>query len=144
MFDDGVVHLIQGTDIDRPLNAITLTHDFHQLFGNFEVYFESEGDQPHTYLIDSTRQGILRNQIFPVQRTLFVTETRTVDPPSPRLLAIHSAIAHILHMSAAGEYIDGVLKDLHQQETATDGSTELGHLINLRLQGIWNGQICAY
>jgi HNH endonuclease len=40
MFDDGVVHLIEGVDIDRTCNAITLTMEFHQLFGRFKVYFE--------------------------------------------------------------------------------------------------------
>jgi hypothetical protein len=144
MFDDGVVHLVQGTDIDRTLNAITLTHDFHQLFGNFECYFEPEGSESHTYVIDSTREGILRNRIFPVHRTLFLTDTRTIDPPSPRLLAVHSAIAHILHMSAAGSHIDSILEDLGQKETMADGSTELGHLTNLRVQGFWNGQIRVY
>jgi HNH endonuclease len=60
MFDEGVVHLVEGVDINRPRNAITLTYDFHQLFGNFEVYFEPQGNQPHTYRIDSTRFGSLR------------------------------------------------------------------------------------
>lgn len=112
MFDDGVVHLIESNDIDHPRNAITLTHDFHQLFGGFEVYFEPTGNEPHIYRVDSTSTGILRHRIFPVNRTLFLTDTRTIDPPSPRLLAIHSAIVHILHMSAAGRYIDSVLEDL--------------------------------
>lgn len=80
MFDDGVVHLIDGIDIDRSRNAITLTHDFHQLFGNFEVYFEPRGKQQHTYQIESIRTGILRHRIFPVDRTLFLTDTRTIDP----------------------------------------------------------------
>jgi hypothetical protein len=144
MFDDGVVHLIEGAYIDRPRNAITVTHDFHQLFGNFEVYFEPQGNQPHTYRIDSTRPGILRHRIFPVDRTLFLTDSRTTDPPSPRLLAVHSAIAHILHLSAAGRHIDKILEDLDQMDIKADGSTDLGHLAKLRVQGWWNGQIRAY
>ena len=144
MFDDGVVHLIEGTDIDRPRNAITLTHDFHQLFGNFEVFFEPQGSEPHTYRIDSNRRGILRHRIFPVDRTLFLTDTRTIDPPSPRLLAVHSAIAHILHLSAAGRHIDKILEDLNQKDIKADGSTELGYLTQLRIHGWWNGQIRAY
>jgi hypothetical protein len=144
MFDDGVVHLIESIDIDRPRNAITLTHDFHQLFGGFEVYFEPTGNEPHTYHVDSTSTGILRHRLFPVNRTLFLTDTRTIDPPSPRLLAIHSAIAHILHMSAAGRYIDGVLEDLDQGEISVDGSTPLGHFTALRIHGWWDGRIRAY
>jgi hypothetical protein len=143
MFDEGVVHLIDGTDIDHSRNAITLTHDFHQLFGGFEVYFESQ-NEPHSYRIDSTSKGILRHRIFPVERSLFLTDSRTIDPPSPRLLAVHSAIAHILYLSAAGRYIDSILEDLDKGDISADGSTPLGLLATLRFQGWWDGQISAY
>lgn len=143
MFDDGVVHLIEGTDIDRPYNAITLTHDLHQLWGNFEVFCE-DSNKPHTYRIDTIRSGILRQPIFPVQRTFYVTDTRTIDPPSSRLLAIHYAIAQILHLSAAGRYIDRVLEDLEHREVRADGSTELGYLTRLRIQGAWTGHVRVY
>ena len=96
-FDDDVVHLIQGTDIDRLLNATTLTHDFHQLFGNFECYFEPEGNEPHTYLIDSTREDILRSRIFPVPRTLFLTENR--DDRSPFSTITCCSQRHCTHTS---------------------------------------------
>lgn len=144
MFDQDVVHLIEGSNIDRPGNAITLTPEFHQLFGGFEVYFEPIDDLPYTYVIESTRRGILRNKIFPVQRTLLLTKTKTIDPPSPRLLAVHRAITLILSMSAAGRYIDKILENLDQKEVMADGSTELGHFTRLRIQGAWNGQISAF
>jgi hypothetical protein len=48
LFDDGAVNLIAG-NIDRPRNALTLTLYFHQLFGNFEIYFEPITQTPHTY-----------------------------------------------------------------------------------------------
>ena len=138
-----MIHLIEGTDIDRPSNAITLTLELHRRFGDFEVYFEPHGDQAHTYRIDSTRSGITRHRIFPVHRTLFLTDTRTIDPPSPRLLAVHSAIAHILHLSTAGYYIDKILEDLDEKDISPDGSTELGYLVGLRVQGWWTGRICV-
>lgn len=144
MFDDGVIDLIEGSDIDRPRNAITLTHDFHQLFGNFEVYLEPRGNQPHTYRIDSMTMGILRHRIFPVNRTLFLTDTRMIDPPSPRLLAVHCAIAHTLYLSAAGRHIDRILEDLNQGDIMADGSTPLGYFTQLRLQGWLDGRIRAY
>lgn len=145
MFDDGVIHLIEGNDIDRTRNAITLTMEFHQLFGHFEVYFEPHGSQPHTYRIDSVREDFMRPSILPItNRTLFLTDTRTIDPPSPRLLAIHAAIAHILYLSAAGHYIDRILEDLDQGEVLADGSTPLGHFANLRMYGWWDGRIRAH
>lgn len=144
MFDDGVVHLIEGTDIDRSRNAITLTLDFHRLFGGFEVFFEAIGNDPHTYRIDSTNTAILRHRIFPVERSLFLTNSRTIDPPSPRLLAVDCAIAHILHLSAAGRHIDNILEDLDQGDTLADGTTPLEYFTALPTQGWWDWRIHAY
>ncbi|KEF50831.1 uncharacterized protein A1O9_13118 [Exophiala aquamarina CBS 119918] len=145
MFDDGVVRLIEGNDIDRTRNAITLTMEFHQLFGRFEVYFEPQGNQLHTYRIDSVREDFMRHPILPIEsRSLFLTDTRTIDPPSPRLLAIHAAIAHILYLSAAGSHIDCILDDLDHGDILVDGSTQLGYLTTLRVGGWWDGRIGAY
>ncbi|KAJ9612775.1 hypothetical protein H2204_014910 [Knufia peltigerae] len=145
MFDDGVIHLLEGNDIDRTRNAITLTMEFHHLFGCFEVYFEPYGSQAHTYRIDSVHEDFMRPSILPItNRTLFLTDNRTIDPPSPRLLAIHAAIAHILYLSAAGQYINDILDDLDQGEISADGSTPLGQFTALRVYGWWDGRIHAY
>ncbi|EXJ78369.1 hypothetical protein A1O3_09530 [Capronia epimyces CBS 606.96] len=144
MFDDGVVNLIEGTDIDRSLDAITLTHLLHQLFGGFKVFFEPVGNDPHPYRIDSTLPDIVRPRILPVERTLFLTESRTIDPPSPRLLAVHCAITHILHLSAAGSHIDKILRDLDEGDVLVDGSTPLGYFAALRIHGWWDGRIRGY
>ncbi|KEZ42415.1 Uncharacterized protein SAPIO_CDS5603 [Scedosporium apiospermum] len=110
MFDNGVIHLIEGDDIDRPRNALTLTHNLHLLFGNFEVFFQPLSDaEPHTYQIHSFLPPPIVRGLLPVTRTLFLTENRTIEPPSRRLLELHCAIAHILHLSAAGAYIDKLL-----------------------------------
>jgi hypothetical protein len=34
------------------MNALTLTHDLHKLFGNFDIAFEPAGSLPHTYKIN--------------------------------------------------------------------------------------------
>ncbi|KAI0809665.1 hypothetical protein GGR55DRAFT_159929 [Xylaria sp. FL0064] len=137
MFDTGVVHLIDGTDIDRPRNAVTLTAFLHTLFGDFQVFFEPIPDeQPHTYRINTFYdRRLMRNLAFPITRTLYLTDDRSVDPPSPRLLAVHRAIAHILHLSRAGEYIDKLLRDMDEEGIKADGSTELDRLLRLGLGG---------
>ncbi|KAF2969713.1 hypothetical protein GQX73_g3832 [Xylaria multiplex] len=127
MFDHGVVNLIEGTDIDRPRNALTLTHQLHVLFSDFKVFFEPVQDeqQLHTYHVKSFLHPFTsRNLGLPVIRTFYLTDTRTIDPPSPRLLAVHRAIAHILHLSAAGEYIDRLLRDMDEKGIQADGSTD--------------------
>ncbi|RBR26234.1 uncharacterized protein FIESC28_01017 [Fusarium coffeatum] len=111
MFDSGVVHLIEGIDIDRPSNALTLTLSHHVSFGDFRAYFEPVGDTPHTYHIGTFLPPDLAEDV-PVTRTLFPTEDKSIDPPSSRFLAVHRAIAHILHLSAAGDYSDDILSDV--------------------------------
>jgi hypothetical protein len=146
MFDNGVGHLIEGANIDKTQNALTLTLDIHRWFGNFDIYFEPVTDAaPHTYKIEGFGHPLLFNNVVPVTRTLYLTDDRTIDPPSPRLLAIHRAIGHILHLSAAGEYIDKILRDLEKAQwegAEVDGSTDLGRLVHL---GLWlDGAINAY
>lgn len=143
MFDPGIGHLIDGPKIDSPLNALTLTLDYHRLFGEFQIYFQHTGI-PHQYRIDSTEQRpFLRDPLFPVTRSLTLSPHRTIDLPSARLLDVHRAIAHIMNMSGAGEYIDKVLRDMEELDVREDGSTHLGYLAGLRLDG-WLTTLSVY
>ena len=110
------------------------------MFGNFEVFFEALPGQEHTYRIQTFLEPYILPDL-PVERT-FLTVDRSVEPPLPRLLALHSAIAHILHLSGAGNYIDRILKDLHWKDTQEDGATELGYFVVLRLDG-WMDAVSA-
>ncbi|CAF3474032.1 unnamed protein product [Fusarium graminearum] len=58
---------------------------------------------------------------------------KPVDPLSPRLLAIHYAVAYILHLSGAGDYIDYILRDADKYGIRHDGSTDLDRLVGLHL-----------
>ncbi|EXL90098.1 hypothetical protein NOF04DRAFT_3415 [Fusarium oxysporum II5] len=140
MFDSGVAHLIEGIDIDRPSNALTLTLSHHVSFGDFRVYFEPVGDTPHTYRIGTFLPPGLAEDV-PVTRTLFLTEDKSIDPPSSRFLAVHRAIAHILHLSAAGDYIDDILSDVEEFGIRSDGSTDLSRLLKLRLDDWTVGEV---
>ncbi|KAL8334541.1 hypothetical protein RB598_009020 [Gaeumannomyces tritici] len=132
MFDAGVVHMIEGPEIDRPFNAITLSHDHHLDFGSFQIFFELVPDKPsHTYRIDAYKKVVRAILGLPVTRTLYLADN--IDPPSHRLLAVHSAIGHILHLSGAGDHIDQVLQDAEEYGVRSDGSTQLGTLLRLKL-----------
>ncbi|KAK0654984.1 hypothetical protein B0T16DRAFT_450731 [Cercophora newfieldiana] len=131
MFDVGVIHLIEGTNINRPYNAMTLSLEMHRLFGNFDIFFERVTETPHTYNIRTFDPFFEKGLNLPVRRTFF--EHPSIDPPSERLLALHSAIGHVLHLSGAGEYIDRILRDLEDGMVREDGSTQLGPLVNLAL-----------
>ncbi|EEH36510.2 hypothetical protein PAAG_06928 [Paracoccidioides lutzii Pb01] len=92
----------------------------------------------HTTGTRSDRQkGILFFVIdyFPFSRTLSLSPSCSIDPPSSRLLKVHRAIALILKLSGAGEYIENILRDMEEVEVKEDGSTNLGRLMSLRLSG---------
>jgi hypothetical protein len=124
MFDSGVAYLIEGIDIDRPSNALTLTLSHHMSFGDFRVYFKPVGDILHIYHIGTFLLPSLAEDV-PVTRTLFLTEDKSIDPPLSRFLAVYRAIAHILHLSAAGDYINEILSDVEAFGIQSDGSTNL-------------------
>lgn len=138
MFDPGLSHRLDGPNIDRSVNALTLTLDYHRLFGEFQIYFEPTG-RPLEYKIDSLENSpFLRDPLFPVTRTLTLSPNLTIDPPDPRLLRVHSAIAHIMKLSGAGDYIERVLRDMQEVDVQADGSTNLGYMMGLRLNGWLN------
>jgi hypothetical protein len=137
MFNPSAIHLINGVDIDRPINALTLTHDLHKLFGNFDIAFKPAGSQPHTYKINYIETDCMgRVERLPVTCTLYLTPDRSIDLPSPQLLKIHAAIGRILHLSAAGDYIDDFFQDIEEMEAGEvmmNGSTQLDDYVRFRL-----------
>ncbi|KMP01637.1 hypothetical protein CISG_01121 [Coccidioides immitis RMSCC 3703] len=138
MFDPGVIHLIEGPNIDHPSNALTLTAEAHRSFGNFQISFEAMDTSihpKHTYKIHSSDDGASLFFNLPAIRTLLLSTNHTIDPPSPKLLAIHRAIAVILHLSAAGEHIDQIIRHIEEVWFRSDGSAELGHIVSLKLGG---------
>lgn len=130
MFDSGVMHMIEGPNMHCPYNALTLSVEMHYRFGEFDVVFERVADAPpHTYRIDTFVSFMTQ---FPVTRTL--STHPSIDPPSERLLALHSAIGHILHLSGAGDYIQVILRDMEDGVVREDGSTQLGDMLSVALQ----------
>ncbi|KIH94010.1 hypothetical protein SPBR_05977 [Sporothrix brasiliensis 5110] len=139
MLDTGVPHLFEGASMDRPTNAITLTSGYHSVFGSFRTFFEAMDGPLHTYRIQSVLQSRGRRPLQPITRTLFLSDT--VDPPLPRLLAVHAAICRILHLSGAGAYWDHIFREAEDEMANADGSTSLGPLVTLRLGGWWDGKV---
>ncbi|KAG5295524.1 hypothetical protein I7I50_08297 [Histoplasma capsulatum G186AR] len=135
IFDPDVIYLIEGQNIDSPKNALTLTQKYHRLFGEFEIYFEPT-ENKHEYKLNTTEERpFLRDPLFPVVRQLYLSPEHTIDPPSPQLLAVHSAVARILKLSGAGEYIENILREMEDPCVEADGSTNLERLLNWGLQG---------
>lgn len=92
MFDSSVIYLIEWTDINRPRNAITLSQDMHQCFRHFDIFLN----------VSQTLQQIpIRSKPFCLsyQEAASLLQGHyshtSIDPPSERLLGLHSVIGHI-------------------------------------------------
>jgi hypothetical protein len=68
---------------------------------------------------------------FPKHRLVtFVAKDGRYPLPDARLLEAHAAIAKILHLTGAGEYIEKVLEERRDTAClATDGSTDVARLL---------------
>ncbi|KAI9825388.1 MAG: hypothetical protein M1832_001118 [Thelocarpon impressellum] len=142
MFDPGVLMELDGTNIDRPYNALTLSALAHKYFGQLKIYFETVDDgtstasspTPHHYSIKAVNPERSMFQVMglPVRRTLLEAHERNIDMPSPRLLRIHRACCLVAHLSGAGAYIERILRDRDAPRVEADGSTSLGELVALR------------
>jgi hypothetical protein len=64
----------------------------------------------------------------------FHSPDHKIEPPMRRLLVIHRACCLILHFSGAGECLERVLRDMEESVARANGTTELGSMVNLRLQ----------
>ncbi|KAK2806384.1 hypothetical protein FQN51_007428 [Onygenales sp. PD_10] len=142
MFDPGVIHLIEGSNIDRPSNAISLASDLHTCFGLFKLTFEPIGSAistDHTYTINSSNALVRSSYNLPVTRELLLSPNCTINPPSVKLLVLHCSIAHILELSTVGAYIDRIIWDMEEVWVRSDGSAELGRIVGLKLGGWLDG-----
>ncbi|KAM5471086.1 hypothetical protein MauCBS54593_003424 [Microsporum audouinii] len=138
MFDPGIIHQIEGTGSDHPSNAISLGAELHTLFGMFQLTFEPVDlttSTPLTYIITSSNNLMRSSFNFPITRTLLLSPGHTIDPPSAKLLALHRAIARIMELSAAGTYIERIIRDMEEVWVRSDGSAELGKIVGLKLGG---------
>ncbi len=99
--------------------------------------FEQTVDQvPHSYEIDYVNPGLrFGDPLLPINRQLYITPDKNIDPPHSRLLAIHHAIASIHYLSGAGDCIDRIIREMEEVVVREDGSTELGRYVGLKLGG---------
>lgn len=108
------------------------------MFAEFEFYFtqlDGPDDPPHTYRIEAFVPLSMRKEL-PVTRTFRTkADGKPIAPPEPRFLALRRALAHVLYLSSAGQYIDELLEKLKEKPTKENGSTELGLFAQLRLDG---------
>ncbi|KAJ5686654.1 hypothetical protein N7536_009273 [Penicillium majusculum] len=121
-------------NINDTANAITMSRDLHQSFGQFDFSFE-ETSQPHKYRIQNYRPRV---QLLRLPRTvIFNCYDQRYDLPHPELLKVHAIIARIFHASGAAEQVNKALRDLGEHcVLAKDGSTDISSMLAVTTLGV--------
>ncbi|KAI9771423.1 MAG: hypothetical protein M1840_002043 [Geoglossum simile] len=152
LFNPRAEQLLDGVEIDRPFNAMTLSVDLHKTFGGLEWYLEEDDidPQPNAYIFKASpgRRRLILNSIFwpqhPRRRVVFTgAGDNSIDLPDAGLLARHRACSIILGMSGAGDYIEKLLRDDEDVclgncvQELQQGKVNLGGMISWRLGLNW-------
>jgi len=115
-----VTEELNGANIHRLGNVMTMQVDVHMKFDSLGIWFEETGT-PNKYNICARRQANLAG--LPPTVTFTTTDPR-LPLPDPRYLRVHAACARVAHLSGAGECIDRVIRDMQYTDVlAPDGSS---------------------
>ncbi|KAJ6486672.1 hypothetical protein C8R45DRAFT_995488 [Mycena sanguinolenta] len=111
-----VKKLLGGTNLHSAVNAVMATHEGHELLDCLLLCLVPNPDPnagPNAYLIKQFSQipneNLQDSVVFQERR---FSNGHTISPPSPVLLALHAACAHIAHMSGAAEILEEFDRDI--------------------------------
>ncbi|KAG8833546.1 hypothetical protein FRC17_010517 [Serendipita sp. 399] len=115
---------LEGRNINRLDNIMTLTYDIHAYFEDLKLWAEQGQDSANRYTV----QAIHTNYLFHIKKggeVQFSTlDVETMPLPNPNYLVLHAACAKIAYISGVGKLLD----DLERQGEdlnvlASDGSS---------------------
>jgi hypothetical protein len=85
----------------------------------------------------SRRTLALSNGLREVDVEFRTLEESSVEPPSPEYLKVHAALAKVLHLCGAAEYIERVERDAEREMTLrTNGETDFESYLQSRLVAV--------
>jgi len=110
---------LNGLDVHRLENVMTMENNLHALFDDLSVWFEAT-DVVNQYTLNAISPVFLAGYPPVVNFVAHVD----LPLPDPRYLALHAACARVAHLSGAAEYIDDVNRDIDTTLVlAKDGSS---------------------
>lgn len=123
--------------INDTCNAMTLSLHLHSCFGGFDFALEAT-PRSHTYTPKIHRQFILGLSDLPKEVTFTSHNSdSSFALPSPGLLKVHAALAHIFHASGAAWSIQKAVQNLEEIEIlARDGSIDISAALAASSLGI--------
>ncbi|KAI5303894.1 hypothetical protein KEM56_007077, partial [Ascosphaera pollenicola] len=97
------MELIEGANIDRPLNAMMLEPGMHDFMREFKIAFEAVDGRPHRYKIDYSEDvdDISYQNFFGRHDGTTLVKSEGIEMVSPRLLEVHHAIMRMLRSAGA-------------------------------------------
>jgi len=114
-----VAYELNGADIHRLENVMTLAIHVHDAFDQLELWLEAT-NVANQYTVRANNPGTLTT----LPETVTFHAQGNLPLPDPRYLALHAACAKVAHLSGAGEYIDTIDRDLDTALVlAHDGSS---------------------
>ncbi|KZP33596.1 hypothetical protein FIBSPDRAFT_847512, partial [Athelia psychrophila] len=130
---------LDGDEINRLANILTLAGDVRSAFGALKLYFDPVENQPNSYRVCKTTKAWPASYLKEGIVVTFKSTNMLLPLPDPRYLALHAACAKIAHTSGAAEAIDSCLRDYEEIHVlACDGSSSevLGQALALALSQV--------
>ncbi|KIO15597.1 hypothetical protein M407DRAFT_237050 [Tulasnella calospora MUT 4182] len=119
-----ITESLNGPDIHRVENVLTMCLSAHELFDKLELWFEAT-NVPNTYNMCSNDEGNFELVNPPVLRQVTLSSTSDLIPlPNSHYLRIHAACAKVAHLSGAAEYLETILDEWEERPVlASDGGS---------------------
>ncbi|KAG8919217.1 hypothetical protein FRC01_001407 [Tulasnella sp. 417] len=121
---DVLAESLNGPDIHRVENVLTMSLNAHELFDRLQLWFEAT-DVPNTYNLCSNDEANF-GFLYPLKsRQVTLTSTDQMIPvPNSHYLKIHAACAKVAHLSGAAEYLETILNESEERPVlASDGGS---------------------
>ncbi|KIO21020.1 hypothetical protein M407DRAFT_219453 [Tulasnella calospora MUT 4182] len=137
-----ITESLNGPDIHRVENVLTMCSSAHELFDRLQLWFEAT-DAPNTYNMCSNDEGNFNLVLPPILRQVTLKSTNPSIPlPNSDYLRIHAACAKVAHLSGAAEYLETILNEWEERPVlASDGgSADMLSFLLARRRGVWSEQ----
>ncbi|CAA7263958.1 unnamed protein product [Cyclocybe aegerita] len=127
-----VLDELDGENLHRLSNGLTLEVDLHILFDTLKLWFEEVQNQPYTYDVHTLR---LHGFLPQPRRVTFKSTDPALELPNSKYLKLHAAVCRVAHMSGAAKYLDLHDREVEMREVmAHDGSS--AELLDSRLHRV--------
>ncbi|KAK2799705.1 hypothetical protein FQN50_008405 [Emmonsiellopsis sp. PD_5] len=126
---------VKANNINDLSNALSLHATLHREFGNFTMSFQPM-EKGNTYRVKTYPRFDTEFHSLPKDGILELDPNTddSLQLPDPNLLAVHFAIAEVLHASGMGNEIDKVIRDMESIGCLReDGATDIGRILNTAL-----------